>query len=810
MPGLSLVADNTRCSPEPERALLHDVLDFLLEGSRHAPPPLDDAALPLRAETDALPLLCDLAEATAELASGRRARAVVRLCIEPDAWELGLERVGGDLLVTIFHGGDVPEIALHERRFEGGAFCARLAAALDRAASPRRSSVRKSAAAHGDEGDEHDDLEEHRLAAARRCLAEALPFSSDEPAGELSIVGVEPTGEIPIVIAAEALLRTSPGAALAQPAVLRADLFSLLFRGKIRVLVGEEARELPDVFVFPFAEQLAALSLESLDAWARRRPYHRRLTVGGAILGVRLHSDGALSLTLGLPRPARGPSAEPRAQGAGRASPFAAVEDRAQTWTFPAVDVAALAQGVVAFGRALARSLVRRDRGQASNLRLFGFRARVRELAERLRELTRNDAKINDAPETYRAFAAAAARPQAAAPDTFGRTRLRFTARWMAAVPSLDLRATFLCGDVLVVGSTRELTCIDRRTGEFLWRRPAPRAVSVMTPVGLARLLPDGTLQLHELPTGEVAWAARLSPRVGANASGAVVSAPGLPRMLIVSEGARHLAAVDLYSGEVRWRYAARRGENFRLRRAGKLVVVGSGEPALVALDVLSGEVVWRFCDRLPFASPVAVDHDALFAVSGDGAFVGRGGARLHHLDPWSGAARWTVDLPQHVAPVGAPLLGPETVCVVTHGRRGTGLVGLDRKTGATRFDLTACAAAASCLMVDDVVVVNSESGELVGVGAHDGAVRYRHVIAGGVDGDRPRRLEPVLRSGALFVPQSEVHVVRPRDGALLGKVPTDLIPDLLRVDERCDVYVAEESGHLAAFTAAPRLSLVQ
>jgi hypothetical protein len=44
----------------------------------------------------------------------------------------------------------------------------------------------------------------------------------------------------------------------------------------------------------------------------------------------------------------------------------------------------------------------------------------------------------------------------------------------------------------------------------------------------------------------------------------------------------------------------------------------------------------------------------------------------------------------------------------------------------------------------------------------------------------------------------------------VLGKVPSDLIPDLLRVDERCEVYVVEESGHLAAFGAAPRLSLVQ
>ena len=37
----------------------------------------------------------------------------------------------------------------------------------------------------------------------------------------------------------------------------------------------------------------------------------------------------------------------------------------------------------------------------------------------------------------------------------------------------------------------------------------------------------------------------------------------------------------------------------------------------------------------------------------------------------------------------------------------------------------------------------------------------------------------------------------------------TDIIPDLLRVDERCDVYVAEESGHLAAFRAGAKLSLV-
>ncbi|MCC6552661.1 MAG: PQQ-like beta-propeller repeat protein [Polyangiaceae bacterium] len=780
MAGLSLVADNTRTSHRPARALLHDVLDFVVDAVRERGAQTwtdDPSALPLHAEADAVPLLCDLAEAAADLASERRARATVRLCVEPDAWELGLERAGGDLLATAFHGGDVPEIALHERRYGGAAFCERVLAAIDRFAAGA------------------DPIEAARLAAARRRLAGALPFPAEGAASDLSIVGVEPNGEIPIAIAAEALVRTPEVTVEPQQAVLRSDLLALLFRGKIRLTVGDRTRELPDVFVFIVAEQLAALSLEALEAWTRRRPYPRRLTGGGAILGVRLHGEGALSLTLGLPR---------------WTAPDRGSDDRAQTWTFPAVDVAALAQGVVAFGRALGRSLVRRDRAQAVNLRLHAFRARVRELAERLREVTRNDAKINAAPEGYRAFAAAVAKAPAPPESSLGRTRLRFSAKWVTAVPSIDLRATFLCGDVLIAGATREIHCIDRRTGELCWSQAAPRAVSVMTPVGLGRLLPDGTLHLHDLASGEISWAARLAPRVGGNASGAVISGPGLPRMLIVSEGARHLAAIDLHSGEVRWRHGARRGDNFRLRRAGKLLVVVSGEPALAAIDVLTGEVVWRFCDRLRFASPVAVDHDALFALAGDGALVGRGGTRLHHLDPWSGAARWSVELPPHVAPVGAPLLAPETVVVVSHGRRGTGLVGFDRRTGERRFDLTACAQTASCMVVDDAVVVNSEAGELVGVDAHDGAIRYRHVFTGGVEGERPRRLEPVLRSGALFVPQSEVHVVRPRDGAPLGKVPTDLIPDLLRVDERCDVYVAEESGHVAAFAAAPRLSLVQ
>jgi hypothetical protein len=68
-----------------------------------------------------------------------------------------------------------------------------------------------------------------------------------------------------------------------------------------------------------------------------------------------------------------------------------------------------------------------------------------------------------------------------------------------------------------------------------------------------------------------------------------------------------------------------------------------------------------------------------------------------------------------------------------------------------------------------------------------------------------------VLRSGALFVPQATVHVVRPSDGKPIGApLPSDLVPDALMVDERGWIYVGEESGHIAALAPEARLTLVK
>jgi len=352
--------------------------------------------------------------------------------------------------------------------------------------------------------------------------------------------------------------------------------------------------------------------------------------------------------------------------------------------------------------------------------------------------------------------------------------------------------------------------CLERTRGEVMWRRPTPRAASVVTPVGLARIGTDGQIALHDFSTGDVKLRTWVTPRASGPCAGAVVNTAGLPRLLIVTEGDRHLVAIDLASGEARWRYAYGRSGTPRMKRVGKLLYIATGDTSLTALDVQTGAVVWRVRDRLRFFGSLGVDHETLFAVSGGSASA----ATLHAIDPYSGQAQWRASLAQQPCSIeGSPLLTPRAVALTMRDRRGIRLVAFDRTSGAPLFETRDAIApiGTSWLAVDTLLLGNTPHGDVLAVDAESGALRWHHSLGRGLDSDAPKRLEPVLRSGALFVPHIDVHIFRPTDGAHLGTVgPCDAIADLLRVDERCDVYVAEESGHVASFGAGPRLSLVR
>jgi outer membrane protein assembly factor BamB len=775
-------------APEPT---LSEVFDPPTSGPRRAPARSADRAEVLDvfieganvtarvSERQATCVLRDLALALVELAGSPRGKRIVRFYEE--AYELCVERHGAGAAVSVYRAGAEPEVFVYDRVVAFGDVVDGVVEALGRALESRPP------------GAEPDpELGAIRDALRARAIEDAASSAVDAPLPPPATVSVDVDADAHLGFAAEFALRpVASAAARVEAPVERADLHAVLFPGRLRAEVRGRNVDLGDGHPFLFAERLLQLSRRTLEAWERGLPLHVRTETGGALLGVKLASAAAvgevdaptsLALVLGC-----GPSSTERT-----------------THTFPALAVADLVDAALDFGRALVRALVRRDRTQASNLRLAAFRRDLRDTADALREAFRRDSKVNPTPELYRAFS----RPPKPRPAPDARpARLAYRQRWRALVPGIDLRGTFLCGDRLVVGAGFETFCLDRATGEVVWRVPTQRATSVVTPAGIARLRPDGTLDVLDFRTGETAVRTRIAPRTGGPASGAVTHGAGLPRLLIVTEGERHIVAIDLATGEARWRFMWGRGGVVRMRRRGKLLYLCCADSALTALDVTTGTVVWRLRDRLRFRAAPALDQDTLFALAGGASSA----TQLYGIDPYSGQARWRTAMEPGTVE-GSPLPAGGVVALAVRRTRGVELVGFDRETGIERWRTAGPAAphGTSWLAVDDLLIGNAPTGDLVAVEAQGGAVRYRHVLGRVLETDSPRRLEPVLRSGALFVPHADVHVFRPADGGLLAHIgPCDAIPDLLRVDERCDVYVAEESGHLVSFSAGPRLRLV-
>jgi outer membrane protein assembly factor BamB len=741
-----------------------DVLDVFVNG----------ANVTARAfQPDPIPVLCDMARAIATLAVAPRGKALVRFYDQP--WELCIERLGGLASLSVYRTGAQPEVVVYDARVS---FADVAAGARDAV----RGAMVNAGAAHAFE---------LRDACAR---LDDFEISEDEPASpdsEPVPVSVELERDVPIAFAADFALRVNDDVP-AEAAIERADLHGLLFRGRVRAVVRGRAIELGEAFPFLFAERLLSVMQRVLDAFEQGRPLHFRETAGNIGFGARLGPSGEVALLLG-------------------------------SHTFPSLTVSDAVFAAIAFGRSLARAIVRRDKSQSHNLRLVAFRRSLRETQDRLQEACRCDSKTNPRPEAYRAYAGTSSVAVAPAmPQTTFGARLRYVPRWRALVPGIDLRSTFLCGDRLVVGASQETFCLDRTTGEVHWRVSTRRASSVPTPYGIARLQSDGNLSVLDLATGEVRVRAKLRPRTAGPSAGAVVGAAGLPKLLVVTEGERHLVAVDLLTGEARWRTVWGNGSVLRLKRLGKLLYYTSGDTAVSALDVQTGAVVWRVRDRLRFCGTPQAAHDVIFAVAGGMS----GAATLYAIDAFEGAVKFTSPLPGpdqrgelHVRDgalttvEGSPLVCASTVVVTIRDREGVRLAAFDRATGAPAWcsPSTVAPSGTSWLAVDDTLLGNTPTGELVALDANTGALRYRHVLGRVLEADVPRRLEPVLRGGAVYVPHTEVHVFRPSDGTALGTVgPCEAIPDMLRVDERCDVYVAEESGHMACFGVASRLQRIK
>jgi len=733
---------------------------------------LAEETLPMSSsEEGAVWMLRDLLAAAVTLVEGRAFKVLVPCHDVP--WEICLVAGDGVLWVSAYRTGPNPEV----RALDHPVPLAELVA---------EARVAFEALTHCD-----DDLRahlatladrlvggEHRLRAPSRGQSEVVRWRSrartavcasgtDSVVGTVFQVSVTPSSDAPRGESAHA------------------DLHALLVRGRVGYELRGRRVDLAPGYVFLHFERLVQLCRPLLEAWSSRRTLHLRAQLGDGTIALRLSADGRLALTV-----------QRFTEGG---------------VTVPAVDPRAFTAATLDGAFALCATLTRYDRSFARNLRLRALRTEVRALRRWLRSIERPEARVNDDPVLYQTIAASPPSPPGVEPDIAILNRLRYVPRWRAEIEGIDLAGIALCNDKLIVPGNRELHAIDRITGAAAWSVPVPRAATMPAGDGVLRLTQRGEVEFRAIETGEALWNTRLTARVGAAVAHGV-NVPGLPRLVVVAEGERRLVALDLRTGEPRWAWTSRQGGAFKLRRVGKLLLVTAGDATVTALELVSGEPVWRHADRGFFTAAPLVHRDCCVALAGEG---GRGPARVLALDAYTGMLRWSADA--EAPACGSPVAVGDTVAVVLAVREGVVLVGYDFMTGRERFR---CAlgglpgvynARPALLAFDDLIVTSLPNGRVLAVDANTGATRWSQTFRIPTMEDVPRRLDLQLRAGALFVPQSTLAVLRPRDGTTLTQVDAcDLVPDLLRVDEQCALYVAEESGHVGCYELGARLRVLR
>src|SRR5690606_38120003 len=115
---------------------------------------------------------------------------------------------------------------------------------------------------------------------------------------------------------------------------------------------------------------------------------------------------------------------------------------------------------------------------------------------------------------------------------------------------------TFLCGDRLVVATPRRVLALHRDDGQVIWQREGAGSLAMLAGSALVRLGLDGLVELRDVGSGEALLRTRLAPRLGGPPFGLCVSGGSIPPTAIVAEGRDRLAAIDLRTGELRWRFS--------------------------------------------------------------------------------------------------------------------------------------------------------------------------------------------------------------------------------------------------------------
>lgn len=710
-----------------------------------------------------LPPLGELLGALVAMAEGTRRKSLLPIASHPAEW--AILRRGSNVLVSYYHVDGAPEVMVLDRRV------------------PLRGLVDATSSALALQLEHESDPWSRELGARLVRRAAELEIAPDADSG-LSATrraggALEDPGEKqPLSFGFEAAIFASPESP--RDAVAHADVHAMLFGGSLWAWVRGRRIPLARGPVMLPVQRMVSAVRALIDAAESERALNVRLRSGAFVIGLRRDKDGEIALTIG--------------------------SDDEGVVTIPALDLPGACLPILRVASDLVRALVSVDRAQTRNLRITALRDEVRSLRRVVRARARTEGFVNGDPDRLRA-SSPPSEPRVASPSV-SPGHLRFTSRWSAAIDGLDAATTFLCGDRLVVATPRRVLALHREDGQVIWQREGAGALAMLAGSALVRLGLDGLVELRDVGSGEALLRTRLAPRLGGPPFGLCVSGGSIPPTAIVAEGRDRLAAVDLRTGELRWRFSGRGAGEFQIRRSGRVLLVVSGDGSVHAIDAVTGEIAWRHASSARFCSRPLVCGEVAVVVSGE---PGRGEGEVLGLDLYGGHERFR--RPLGGASASAPIAaGTLAAVAVAGGRRGS-IAAFDPASGELRWSSPdpGLGLGGAALALDRALVINTPRGSVHALDLATGDPLWSRNLAHPVSDDVPRRLDPVLRGGALFVPAAAVHVLRTGDGSSIGgALPCDLVPDAMHVDERGWVFVAEESGHLAALAPAPHLTLLR
>ena len=713
---------------------------------------LGELLLADRARQVPLPSVSELTAALTALARGLRPKVLLPLPTDPI--EFALVRRDGRVLVSVYETGSAPEVYQLDRPVD-------LATALD--ACARRALERAQL----------DTDPVARQIAVRTAERAQRATLSPDPARSTRAEKHQFQGQLeaPLAFAFDAAIHPNDAVG-ASSSTSSADIHAMLFEGSLYAFVRGRRLLLSRGPIFLAAQRMVVAVRALVDAWTEGRPMNVRLRTGAFGVGIRLAGGERVELML-------------QAEG----ETVRAAELTPEEVTLPILRLAS----------ELLRALLRADRTQNRNLRVASLRDELRALRRLVRDQRRTGFVSQD-PERLTLAAAESARkttPGCLALDDPRPSGVRYDERWRVDIGGLDAAATYFCGDRLVLATPEHTLAVDRDSGDVIWAREGTGRL-LMAGRTLLRVAGDGDVELCDVADGEPYAIARMLPRVGGPDVALAVGGGDVPPMAVLAEGMSRLVALDVRTGEPRWRFVAS-GHRMETRRLGRLLLVAT-ETSVHALDVASGEELSRHVARVRLSGRPHVVDDTVVLTSG-----GRSSSLLG-VALATGEARYQVTLGGSLRAAPSPAAG--VLLVSTAGE----LQGRDARTGELlwRGDDPGLGDGAATLEVDGRLIINAPGGRLSAVEPDTGSLCWQHRFGDPLADEVPRQLEPVLRGAALFAPAAGVQIVRPTDGAVLGAIDPDLVADRIRVDERGWVYVAEESGHLAAFAPAPQLRLVR